>query len=100
MAHLGMQQTVHHLIIAQGPSTDAGPHREIEKCRQILGRSPASLSKRSSIGVGIEADRDAERSAYGPDDIHICPAWLGSRGDQAIVGGMRPECDGSERPNA
>src|SRR5947209_19917431 len=79
MAHLGVQQAVHQLIVAEAATADSSTNGQVEKGVQALRCPPTPLAKRRGINVRIEADGQPQGLLDSPDEVNLRPARLGCR---------------------
>jgi len=59
-----------------GTTPDASADCDIEKGIKALGSSPALLSKRRTVHIGVESYWEAQNTAERPRQISVGPAGL------------------------
>ena len=89
-----------NLPFARPPPPMPGANRQIDEGVESLGGAPAPLAQRRGVHIGIEADRHFERRLDRPHDIHVGPARLRRRRDEAERVGAGVQINRTERGDA
>src|SRR5579872_6847490 len=81
-------------------NTYARADGDIRKVGQAAGRPPAALSKRGSIDVSVESERNTSPQSQGLQYVRATPAALCIRGDLSEGRGARAQVEWTERGDA
>ena len=74
--HLRVQETVEQAPMDYDTTSNTSADCEVEEGIKALGGSPALLSKRRGVDIGVEGDREAQSTAERPRQVSVGPAWL------------------------
>ncbi len=87
--HLRMDEAVHQASVHHAAAADPSADGQIDERIETLRRTPTPLGQGSGVDVGVEADGHVERRAEGARDVHVRPARLRRRRDEAVAGRAR-----------
>ena len=77
VAHLRMQQAMHHASVHKRTTTDTRANRQIQKIIEVLRRTPAPFTEGSAIHIGINAHWQPKCAAERTRKTGILPAGFG-----------------------
>jgi hypothetical protein len=96
MAELGVKKPVQGPTRQHDTSANPGPDRDVADGFQTLRGTPAVLTERRCVHVGVEGDGNAQPAAELLPDIGVRPSRLGGGGDVPPRGGRPVLVDRSE----
>lgn len=97
VAHFRMEQAMQQAAVHHGAAADSRADGEINKCVEVKGRAPSSLSERRGIDVGIECHpRNAGARPDGSHDVKVLPPLFRRGRNAAESGRVRMKIDGAK----
>ena len=99
MAHLRMHQSMQQATFIHCAALDTGAHREIDKIRRALGRSPTRSGSRGRIDIGVKPTCTCN-APHLAGKIVILPSGFRGGSDESV--GIRPslKVDRGERSDS
>src|ERR1700678_2659021 len=99
MPELGMQKPVRQAAVHAQPDADPGTDSDVGEIGETARGPPAALREGSAVHVGVETQRNIERTEA-RSERRLAPAGFRRRRDPAVAGRVPIEIDWAERGDA